>query len=489
MPPFQQSTRLWRTLLWLVIAALCAWRFTGLAADFPNQSQWMLDQAKYTDEGWWGGAAVMQHLTGHWFVGGDYNPATAVPVWPILLAALFHFTGVSILAARALNVAISIANVALVYLVVRRNVEPGQELPPLLAALLLAASPFASVYSHLAILDTFIAFQFCLCLLLASRAAQRGAISLALIAVLAACMLLTKTTALVLLPAIAWMLLLSMTVTGLNCLRVLLAVGLAPALLIGLFHQLIVKLGFCADYTYFFNVNAAEDLEWSQTLAMLGHLAVACLWVDRILIPAALVALIASILWLRPLWKNPLFVASWLAIAGQLALLFRLQDSYAPRHFIALLVPILFILTLALAQLRTRPVYLTAVVLLFLAAAFNIATLVSLARNRTYAFYDAARDIHTIVVRQSHRNHMLLGVSAAQLGLITGFPSINDVYGTEELPAKVRRYDPEWFVAWNGVGDDDRAALAGYRMEKVSTYQVFDDRERDILILYQLIRK
>jgi len=131
VPPFQQSTRLWRTLLWLVIAALCAWRFTGLAADFPNQSQWMLDQAKYTDEGWWGGAAVMQHLTGHWFVGGDYNPATAVPVWPILLAALFHFTGVSILAARALNVAISIANVALVYLVVRRNVEPGQELPPL----------------------------------------------------------------------------------------------------------------------------------------------------------------------------------------------------------------------------------------------------------------------------------------------------------------------------------------------------------------------
>ena len=78
--------RPWRTLLWLVIASLCAWRFSGLAADFPNHSQWVLDQAKFTDEGWWGGAAVMYHLTGHWFVAGDYNPATAVPVWPRSIA-------------------------------------------------------------------------------------------------------------------------------------------------------------------------------------------------------------------------------------------------------------------------------------------------------------------------------------------------------------------------------------------------------------------
>ena len=483
--------RLWRTLLWLVIASLCAWRFSGLAADFPNHSQWVLDQAKFTDEGWWGGAAVMYHLTGQWFVAGDYNPATAVPVWPILLAALFHWTGVSILAARALNVAISIANVALVYLVVRRQVAPESQLPPLMAALLLAASPFAFVYSHLAVLDTFITFQFCLCLLLASRASKHRLVSLAIIALIATCMLLTKTTALVLLPAIACMLLLSLPRSIANALRVAVAVGLIPALLVALVHQLIVKLGFGPDYSYFFNVNAAEDLDWSQTFAMIGHLAWDCLWVDRILYPAALASLVISILWLRRLWRNPLFVASWVAIAGQLAFLFRLQDSYAPRHFMALLVPILFILAVTLAEIgmRSQRGYLAAAALLAVAAIVNVTTLVSLARHRTYDFYDAANSIQGIVARESHRNRMLLGVSAGQLGLMTGLPSINDVYGTQDLPGKVRRYDPEWFIAWNGIGDDDRNALAQYRIERVSSYEVFDDSERDILILYHLIPK
>src|SRR5580658_7041575 len=82
-------------------ALLHAWH---LRADFPNGSPWVFDWAKYTDEGWYGNAAARAHLFGNWYVPGDFNPATAVPVWPFLLWLLFFVTGVSLYAARALAI-------------------------------------------------------------------------------------------------------------------------------------------------------------------------------------------------------------------------------------------------------------------------------------------------------------------------------------------------------------------------------------------------
>jgi len=90
-------------LLWAgVFLALYA---VHLKADFPNYSPWM-DWSKYTDEGWYGNAAIEHYLRGHWFVPGDFNPAVALPVWPLMEAAVFHFTGVSVVAVRALTVAV-----------------------------------------------------------------------------------------------------------------------------------------------------------------------------------------------------------------------------------------------------------------------------------------------------------------------------------------------------------------------------------------------
>ena len=76
-------------------AALFAAHFLHLRADFPNFSPWM-DYAKYTDEGWYGSAAVAYFIRGGWYVPGDFNPAVALPVWPFLEWILFHFTGVSL---------------------------------------------------------------------------------------------------------------------------------------------------------------------------------------------------------------------------------------------------------------------------------------------------------------------------------------------------------------------------------------------------------
>src|SRR5271170_3599675 len=140
------------SVLLLVTAIFFAVHALHLNADFPNHSPWM-DWAKYTDEGWYGDGAIRHFQRGHWYVPGDFNPAAALPVWPLLEAALFRFTGVNLTAARGLTVAIFGLILAASYLLIRRwqNLSVPVEqrntitLAPAIAVLLHAVSPFCYV--------------------------------------------------------------------------------------------------------------------------------------------------------------------------------------------------------------------------------------------------------------------------------------------------------------------------------------------------------
>src|SRR5579863_6158962 len=92
-------------LLLAAAALLLGLHFVHLRADFPNFSPWD-DWSKYTDEGWYGDAAIRHFQLGQWYVPGDFNPAVALPVWPFLEALVFGAAGVSLVAARALTVAV-----------------------------------------------------------------------------------------------------------------------------------------------------------------------------------------------------------------------------------------------------------------------------------------------------------------------------------------------------------------------------------------------
>src|SRR5579871_1629726 len=95
-----------------------AMHFMHLRADFPNGSSWM-DWAKYTDEGWYGDAAIRHYQLGHWYVRGDFNPAAALPVWPAIELALFRIAGVSLVAARALTVLVFGLTIVAAYVLVK----------------------------------------------------------------------------------------------------------------------------------------------------------------------------------------------------------------------------------------------------------------------------------------------------------------------------------------------------------------------------------
>lgn len=502
LPAFPQAIRsTLRIALWLLVAALSFSRFLWLAADFPNYSRWIIDQAKFTDEGWWANASIMHALTGHWHIAGDYNPAAALPVWPLLLGALFHFTGVSIIAARALNAAFSLATLGVIYFLTRRYA--ASPIAAEAAVLLMAASPFAFVFSRLAILDSLVVFEFCLMLLVASCAANTGKNRIwpfAALTLLTTAALLTKTTVAVLIPAVTWIAWKASTESSASSLaarerrgrslraffRALAAVAIVPLALLKLWALFVSWLGYGPDYAYFFTVNAMPDIDRSQTLHWLHDMAVNGCWIDRVLYPLAMAILLASISFKRRLWRNPLFTASWLAIAGEAAFIFSRQDDYAPRYFLAMLAPVIFIVVLtlddALRSSRSWTGILAAAIVI--AVTGNSIAVAGFLAHRQYQLYGAARDIAAAVSADRSRSQLLFGVSAAEVGLAAGLPSINGSYGADDMATKVARYKPGWYLAWNDEIDQD--AIAGYTLVPVAGYTIFDDDGRTTLTLYKL---
>jgi 4-amino-4-deoxy-L-arabinose transferase-like glycosyltransferase len=468
----------WTFLFFALI--LCLIRFAYLRADFPNHSPWMIDQAKFTDEGWWASAAVRHFLIGHWWVPGDYNPAAVVPVWPALLTLVFQVTGISIIAVRAVSVSLSIATIALIYLLVRRY-DVSRTLAAL-AALLLAASSFAFAFSRLATLDTIIVFEWTLLMWASSYAAPGRVWPLLALGIGIPVMVLTKTTALVLLPAIFWLL-------WKKSPRAILAVIAVAGTVIAAYLFIVLGSRYADDFHYFFDINALADVEIGRTGPYLLQLFQHGMWIDRILYPAALAVLLPSLLWCRQLWRNPLFTACWIAFLGNAIYILRRQDDYAPRYFLVMLVPVIITLIITLQELNLRNRSLESL----LAAALGVAVVLDTVQvfgflaHRQYQFYGAAKSIQAIVDTNPGAHRLLLGSSGDQLALMVGIPSINDGYSLQDLDKKVLAYRPGWYVGWNDLDQDILNSLSAYRLEEVANFPVFDREDRDRLKLYRMV--
>ena len=237
------------------VAALLGMHFLHPGADFPNFSPWM-DYAKYTDEGWYGSAAVASFVRGNWYVAGDFNPAVALPVWPFLEWVLFHFTGVSLVAARLLAVSIFAGNLTLTYALVRSQ---APRWAAFLAMVLVASNAFLFCFSRLAILEPPVVFLLLLAWLLALRPPAKAGwmrvATLIAIGLLLCGMVLTKTTALFLFPSVFYLVWFMRRThfrsAGLACGIVALSGGL-PWLA---YYGFAVRPHYLQDFRYLFTVN------------------------------------------------------------------------------------------------------------------------------------------------------------------------------------------------------------------------------------------
>ncbi len=506
MPPKRLAYTLWIILIAL-FAAAHAWH---LRADFPNFSPWQ-DWSKYTDEGWYGNAAIRAHLFQNWYVPGDFNPAPAVPVWPFLEWLLFFATGVTPQAARALAVAFFFLNLFLSYKLFR---ERGPRWVGLLVVTLLVTSPFLYSFSRLAILEPLLMALTLAAMNLALRLPrfrQKEAVA-ALIGLLFTGMLLTKTTAVFLLPALAWIIVLPFRDRKRKLLRLLAAAGGAAAISFGLWMLLVVRRGLFADYKYLFFVNAYE-----KPHDLYGHIMSfwwsfhGGLWADHVLVPLAglliLAALVTSItarnrrsnrpnIWTNGLWRDPLFSSSVLAVAGYIAFM-TYQNHPQPRYFVVVGFFCFFIVVRVTAQLLyqetrvglfdTRKIGLAVLAVILVTATINGVWTLRYVFHPEYTWVTAAQNLTRYIDEHPNGKRLLVSISGDEITLISHLPTLCDDFGTMDLPTKLARYQPGWYAAWNDMDPGTLQDLhVHYSLEQVAGFPAFDDPDRNVLYLFKL---
>ena len=498
-------------LLLAAAAVLLGLHFVHLTADFPNYSAWM-DWSKYTDEGWYGDAAIRHFQLGNWYVPGDFNPAAALPVWPFFEALVFQFTGVSVTAARALTVTVFAGIlIASWFLIARHSPNPDhsqkKSLAASIAVLLLAANPFCFVFTRLAITEPLVVLLTLLALLSipTNRVPQvsplrPGLTTILLLAFLLPALILTKTTALFLTPAIFWMLFASCAYRIPAFLRVAVPTGLLAIALWATYYLLgVVHPGHVLDYRYLFSANAYTGMTRENYAAVLAGMVKDGRWIGHTLYPLALAAAIVALSQFRRLAAYPLIPALMLWISGYMAFL-AYHNNLQPRYYLVVAIPLTLLLPVVVEDLilprieseTARRIALAVFTITIAAIALPDARqTLSFVRHPEYTLVRAANGIATYIHNDQQsdpaHNPLILSISGSDISLIAGLPSICDDFGTLELIDRVKQYKPGWYVAWNQLEDDKMDAMSPrYSLERVAEFPAMDDPDRNLLILYKL---
>jgi hypothetical protein len=494
-----------RWVLLGVAAVLYGLHFVHLSADFPNNSPWV-DWSKYTDEGWYGDAAIRHYLTGHWYWKGDFNPAVALPMWPAMELVWFKFTGVSAASARSLTVLVFGFTLLVFDRLIERHTRPhtargGAALAAPIAAVLLCSNTLLFVFERMAILEPLLIALTTLALLTASHlhtVAVRARLlpSLALAALLPA-MVLTKTTAICLFPAVFYMVWARAGYRFLPALKMSILPALGGLGLWCAYFFGFVRPHYLADYRYLFSANAYTGIELEPLAKVVLNTLGDGNWMGRGLYLSFFAVIALALFWRPRLFANPLVPTLLLWIAGYYAFL-AYHNNLQPRYYIVVAVPIAVLVALGIDSFR-HPVHLPAstssrltgnlfaAAVVVLIAAPGVAREIGFLLNPTYEFRNAALSIQQIVLAEPNHSHLILSISGSDITLMTGLPSIDDDFGTLELADRVKLYRPGWFVTWNEVEDDKADALSPYfHLQRVAEFPVMDDPDRNLLILYRL---
>jgi hypothetical protein len=513
----------WLYAVWIVfIGAFAVFHAVHLSADFPNHSPWVHDWAKYTDEGWYGNAAIRSHLFGNWYIPGDFNPAPAVPVWPFLEWILFFFTGVTVEAARGLAVAFFFANLLLTCTLLRSR---GPRWMALLALTLIATNPFLYCFSRLAILEPMLTTLMLIIVNIGVRLplSRRPLTSSVAIGALFTLMMLTKTTAIFLLPAIAWAMWASFWRNSESSdeslsatrprwfprplIRCAVAAACAFALTFGLWMAFIVHFGLYADYKYLFFINNyIKPKESYWPLISLWWSVHGTLWVDHLLIPLAGLLILGVILagtvfaarntWGRPLLLDPVFGASVLAALGYI-LFMAYQNHPQPRYFAVVAVFTFIAIALGANTLMThsgptRAAGVAALAFSALAIAINSTWTLSYVASPEYTFVTAAGQMARYIDEHPNGKRLLVSISGDEITLLTHLPALCDDFGTPtpgypDLPTKLARYQPGWWATWNSIDPGTLEDIhTHFSLEQVASFRAFDDPDRSVLVLFKL---
>lgn len=478
-------------LLWLtLVLGLLGLRLWHIRADFPSYHFYSQEGAQFTDEGFYTGAALSHFTLGHAYIPGGWNPGVFMPVWPLMVGLLFHFTGISVTAARSLAVVCTWLSVLLAYAVARQY---RSRTFACIVAFLMSANALGFFYSRLAILEPALVMFLLLAIYLAGRVRAGNYALAAAVGVVFAAMTLTKTTGPFVLPAVLYPIWANNREAGDRQDRAaawkLVAVALATTIFLLGCAKWVWLHHYAADSRIILGLNPIWQLKNSppRLLRFFGR----GTWIDPVVFPLALAGFIAALVKLRFLWRDTLFTTAFLWEAGYAAFIVFHIDG-PPRYFVAMIAPTIWLALIFTEWLwrQHRRFGVAAAACIAVSVVWNLAYIGNYLLHPRYTLLQASQGIKQAIEAQSgsYPNNLLIGRGADEFSLVSGgFPAL-DSDGAMPLAEKLDVYRPGWFMSWTGDVPLRMATVAGKRqlVERAKFYAL-DPSGHTAVTLYQLL--
>lgn len=471
----------------ILLVLLAAAGFLHLGADFPNHSRWVDDAAKFTDEGWYAAGALNHHLTGHWLRPGDFNPMVTIPFWSVLLAAVFHFTGISLTLARAIAFAFTLGTVLVSGALLSRQ---HRSLAPALMLLMLG-SPILYFFSRIAILEPALLFFLAASALAAFAPDRIPASRLILCGVLFVLAMLTKSSAAFAAPGILYLLWFDRRADRRALLRAI-AIPLVTVVAIYGIYWLLVVRTHPIDVRILYEQNRPR-LGFESIKKAFRIIYRSFTWIDRLLFPLALAAVAMSLTQrFRALWKDPLFgyaIVSYIGYSGFLLLHF----DAGPRYFAVLVLPVLLLVLLFLDALQKQfPQSGQAIaVVIGLTLTINLIVIAKALLHPEYTLRNADLAVRNQIERDLAADPtarpLVIGHGALESTFLTRIPALDDL-GDTPVATKLANDHPGWLVTYSdNMALTTRPGVAEhFTFTEEGKWPVFDVPTRQYLVLYRI---
>ena len=396
---------------------------------------------------------------------------------------------------RVLTLLLTGGSLLMLYRLVRQS---AGGLAAALAVALLTVNPFFYSFTRLAVLEPVMVFFLLLAMLLAGKAARRNSTAFSCAAGMSILLLvLTKTTGLVLAPGILYFLWAGLRLRGVDVAAAWLRVAAAAvtaATAWAVYYVLVIQR-YMQDYRLLFRIN--RDRVHLHVVPLVGWRTLRDgVWIDPLLYLLALAGVIAVAVWLRELWRQPLFGSALLIAAGYLFFI-GYHTNLQPRYYLVLAPSVVIVLTLALQRLAERAVQTRPVVPVLTVFASLLAVSLLWMATRTvqyvshpqYTYLAASKGIAGTIAAEPGAHRMIVGNQGDTLSLWTGVPAICAEYTADEPAVVLQRYAPGWYVEiLGGKATAMRQQIdSTCRVEERAHYEVFDDPDRHTLALYRLL--
>ena len=485
--PRLARSRILLPCVWMLLALLVFAGFFHLGADFPNHSRWVDDAAKFTDEGWYAAGALNHSLTGHWLRQGDFNPVVTIPVWSLILATIFHFTGISIVAARSIAFLFTLGTVLIGGELLARG---HRHLAPIFMLLLLS-SPILYAFSRIAILEPALLFFISAAALAAYSPPKTSSPRLILSGILFVIAMLTKSSAVFAGPAILYLIWFqnrSDQRQGRRHLIRSLAIPILTVITAYGFYWLLAVRTHPVDVRVLYGQNIPY-LGIKSIPKAVRILYRSFTWIDPVLFPIAAVAVVMSFTRrFRTLWQDPLFGFAVIAYVGYSGFLLLHFDA-GPRYFAVLVLPVMLVLLLFLNILqRNMPKAAKALAfIIFLTVAANIYQIIRMLHHPDYTLRDADLAIQRQIESDPSATRLVIGHGALESTFITHIPALDDL-GETPVAQKLAIDHPGWLVTYSDNLDlTTRPGVPdSFVFTQTGKYPVLDNPSRQYLLLYRI---